>query len=58
MQLNKKYQRSVMALSPYISIQEERELNSLWALMRNREDLEQIQQRLKSLAEKHGLADK
>jgi hypothetical protein len=56
MQVTKIYQRNLMIVSPYISIQEERELNSLWALMKNRDDVQHIDKRIKSLADQHGIS--
>jgi hypothetical protein len=56
MQMTKIYQRNLAIVSPYISIQEERELNSLWALMKNRDDVQQIDKKIKSIADQHGLS--
>jgi hypothetical protein len=55
MYMNKAYQRNITVLAPYLSDQEE-ELNSLWALMKEPADVQEIEKRISALAEKHGLA--
>jgi hypothetical protein len=50
LQLNTSFSQRLDALSPYISDQEQRQLRSAWALMKNREDYEKINKQIEEFA--------
>jgi hypothetical protein len=55
MLMYKQYQRKMAAVAPYISPQEAREINSRWALMNDKADLQAMDARFTALMRQHGL---
>ena len=53
--LDKYYKWRLEIIAPYISPQEEKEIKATWALMKNKFDYEQINQKLNSVAETNGV---
>jgi hypothetical protein len=53
--LDKYYKWRLAIIAPYISLQEEKEVKAMWALMKNRFDYEQVNQKLNSFAEINGI---
>jgi hypothetical protein len=53
--LDKYFKWRLAIIAPYISLQEEKEISAMWALMKNRFDYEQVNQKLNSLAEINGI---
>jgi hypothetical protein len=53
--LDKYYKWRLAIIAPHISLQEEKEINAMWALMKNRFDYEQVNQKLNSIAEVNGI---
>jgi hypothetical protein len=51
MQLNRLYMWKMVILAPYITTKEEKELRAMWALMKNKNDYQQINRKLDSLAQ-------
>jgi hypothetical protein len=56
MHMHKLYRRKMAVVAPYLSPQEAREIDSQWARMNGKADLEAIDERLLALMRQHGLA--
>jgi hypothetical protein len=53
--LDKSHQRRLVILAPHISVQEERELRATWALIKDRNSYERINNKLDALAQMNGV---
>ncbi|WP_216295874.1 hypothetical protein [Delftia acidovorans] len=56
LQLNASFSQRLDALGPYADLMDEKRLKSAWALMKTRDDYEEINSRLDALASRAGVA--
>ena len=54
-QLDRLYMWKIAILAPHITTKEEKELRAMWALMKNKNDYQQINTKLDSLAQMNGV---
>jgi hypothetical protein len=53
--MNKLFSRNLSIIAPYISLEEEKELKSKWALMKSRQDLRAIDDKMLTVMKNHGI---